>query len=196
IFGGYGFVHGIGYVAIGRVSGGRGAQFGNVDSLGKVHLKQGALAESERDRVLRVLLGLFAARLGKLLDGCSGALHRGFIVGADACSFKFGRRIETVGGREILHDLDAAAMAMHIAETADVHENVEAELLARGEGAQQLVMAATMAQAEVYDFAAARLAGCRECFANLPVGVMTVAVNERGGEFGLERSSVKRFVVK
>jgi hypothetical protein len=45
-----------------------------------------------------------------------------------------------VDGREILHDLDAAAMAVHVAEAADVHENVEAELLARGEGAQQFVV--------------------------------------------------------
>ena len=87
-------------------------------------------------------------------------------------------------------------MAMHVAEAADVHENVEAELLARGEGAQQLVVPAAMAQAEVDDLAAARLAGGFDCLANLPVGIMTVAVDERGGEFDFERSSVKRFVLQ
>src|SRR5208337_4894464 len=99
----------------------------------------------------------------------------------------FGRSVEALDSREILHDLDAAAMAVHVAEAADVHEDVETELLARGEGTQQFVVAAAMAQAKVDDFAAARLAGRLYRFAKLPVGIMTVAVNERRGEFDLER---------
>jgi hypothetical protein len=86
------------------------------------------------------------------------ALHRRFVIGADAGGFDFGRRIEAVDGREILHDLDAAAMAVHVAEAADVHENVEAELLAGGKRAQQFVVLPAMAQAKVDDFAAPRLA--------------------------------------
>ena len=53
-----------------------------------------------------------------------------------------------------LLDLDAAAMTVHIAEAADVHQDVEAELLPGAEGAQHFVMAATMAQASVDDFLA------------------------------------------
>jgi len=52
-------------------------------------------------------------------------------------------------------------VAVHVAEAADVHENVEAELLARGKRAQQFVVLAAMAQAEIDDFAAPRLA--RRC---------------------------------
>jgi len=46
---------------------------------------------------------------------------------------------------------------------------------------------AAMAQAEVDDFAAARLAPRSDRPAKLPVGIMTVAVKERGGELDLER---------
>ncbi len=34
---------------------------------------------------------------------------------------------------ERLQDLDAPAVAVHIAEAADIHENVKAQALARGE---------------------------------------------------------------
>ena len=37
-------------------------------------------------------------------------------------------------------------MTMHVAETADVHKDVEAEALAGGEGAQELIMFAAVAQ--------------------------------------------------
>jgi hypothetical protein len=40
-------------------------------------------------------------------------------------------------------------MAVHVAEAADIHENVEAELLSGGELAGQFVVLAAMAQAEV-----------------------------------------------
>src|ERR1035437_2675835 len=168
------------------MSSGRSAQLGDVHGLGEVHLKQRALAESERDCVLRVLPGFFAPARGKLLDRGFSALHRSFVVGADSGGLDFGWRVEAVDGREILHDLHAAAVAVHVAEAADVHEDVEAKLLAGGEGTRQLVMASAMAQAEVDDFAAARLARTFNRSTKLPVGVMTVAVEERRGEIDLQ----------
>ncbi len=57
------------------------------------------------------------------------------------------RRLEAVLGGEGLHDLHAAAMAVHVAEAADVHENVEAQGGSGVEGAQGLVVLAAMAQA-------------------------------------------------
>jgi hypothetical protein len=124
------------------------------------------------------------------------ALHRRLIIGAHAGGFDFGRRIEAMDGREILHDLDAAAMAVHIAEAADVHENVEADLLAGGKGTQQFVVLPAMAQAKIDDFAATRLAGGFDRMAQLPVRIMTVSVNKRGGEFDLEGVGVQRIVVE
>ena len=47
-----------------------------------------------------------------------------------------------------LDELDAAAMAVHVAEAADVHEDVELEALAGGEGAGELVVAAAVFGAE------------------------------------------------
>src|ERR1700674_3426466 len=88
-----------------------------------------------------------------------------------------------------------AAWAVHHAKAADVHQNVEAELLASGERTRHLVVAAAMAQAEVDDFATARLARGSDCLANLTVGVMTVAVQERGGEFDFERIFAARIGV-
>src|ERR1019366_7590349 len=113
---------------------------------------------------------------GNLLDRGLGALHGSFVVGADSGGLDFGRRVEAVDSREILHDLHAAPVAVHVAEAADVHENVEAELLAGGEGTRQFVVASAMAQAEVDDVAAARLACCFNRAAKLPVGIMTKAV--------------------
>ncbi len=42
----------------------------------------------------------------------------------------------TVGIGKRLQDLDAAAMAVHIAEAADIHQDVKAQALASGELAQ------------------------------------------------------------
>ncbi len=177
------------------MSRGRGAQLGDVNGLGEIHLKQRALAESERDRVLRVLRGFFTAGRGKLLHGGFGALHREFVVVADSGSFDFRRRVEPVDGRESLHDLDAAAVAVHVAEAADVHEDVEAELLAGGERTRHLVVAAAMAQAEVDDFTALRFASRSDCLAKLPIRIMTVTVQERGGKLDLERVVSRRIVI-
>ena len=125
--------------------------------------------------------GFFAPGRGKLLHCGFGALHGRFVVGADSSGFDFGRRVEAVDGSEILHDLHAAAMAVHVAEAANVHEDVEAELLAGRKGTRQFVVAAAMAQAKVDDLAAARLAGRFDRLAKLAVRIMAMAVKERCG---------------
>src|ERR1700678_155594 len=56
---------------------------------------------------------------------------------------------------ESLNDLHAAAMAMEVAEAADVHENVESERGAGLKSAQCFVVLAAMFQAQVNDFSAA-----------------------------------------
>jgi hypothetical protein len=56
-----------------------------------------------------------------------------------------------VEGGEGLDDLRAAAMAVHVAEAADVHEDVEPEGGSGVEGAEGFVVAAAVAQAELDD---------------------------------------------
>ena len=57
---------------------------------------------------------------------------------------------------EALDDLGAAAMAVHVAEAADVHEDVKAEGGAGVKGAESFVVLAAMAKAQVDDFGDAR----------------------------------------
>src|SRR5579864_1495687 len=60
VFSRYCFVHRVRSAAIRHMSGGPGAQLRNVDNLGEVHLKQRALAITQRDGVLRVLQRFFS----------------------------------------------------------------------------------------------------------------------------------------
>ena len=72
-------------------------------------------------------------------------LGEGGLAGADGL-------VVAVEVGEGLEELDAAAVAVHVAEAADVHEDVEAEAVASGEGAQQLVVAAAVFGAEPDEF--------------------------------------------
>src|SRR5208283_5529064 len=129
------------------------------------------LTEREWDGILRVLRGFFTSAGRKPLHRGLRALHRRFVIGAHSAGLDFGWSVEAVSSREILHDLNAAAMAVHVAEAADVHENVEAELLSGGEGTQQFIVLAAMAQAEVDDFVALRRASRFDGPAKLTVGI-------------------------
>ena len=57
-------------------------------------------------------------------------------------------------GGELLSNLDAAPVTVHIAEAADIHQDVEAELLSGAERAQHFIMLAAMPQSQVDDLAA------------------------------------------
>ena len=88
---------------------------------------------------------------------------------------------------EPLSNLDAAAMAMHVAEAADVHQNVEAELLPGTESAQHLIMPAAMAQAQVNNLAPDCLSRRLHRLANLPVRIMAVLINQRRRQLDFQR---------
>jgi hypothetical protein len=60
---------------------------------------------------------------------------------------------------------------MHIAKSADVHQNVEAELLTGSEGSQHLIVPPAMAQARINDFPAPRFTDLFYSPANLAVRV-------------------------
>ena len=77
-------------------------------------------------------------------------------------------------------------MAVHVAEAADVHEDVEAQSGAGVEGAEGFVVLAAMAQAQLDDL---RNCGRRkpgDKIANLAVGVVAGGVEQRGGQLDFE----------
>ena len=89
-------------------------------------------------------------------------------------------------------DLDAAAMAVHVAEAAGIHKDVEAELLSRAEAAQHFVVLAAMAQAQIDDLAPTAFARHLHRLPNLPVGMMAVLVEQRRRNLDFERLFVQQ----
>ncbi len=161
-----------------------GTQLGDVNRLGEIHLEERALAECQGKQVIgSVRIG---RGLSHLRRGLSGAVHDVVVALLDAGAANLVGHVVAVQGGEVLADLDAAAVAVQVAIGADIHQDVEAELLPGGESAQKLVVLATVAQAEVDDFVAPRLAQTFHRLANLPVGMMAMLVEQRGGEFDLE----------
>ena len=75
-----------------------------------------------------------------------------------------------------LLDLNAAAMPVHVAKSANVHQNVKPELLPCPKRAQHFVMLSAMAHAGIDYFAPLGLACAFDRSANLPVRVMTVLI--------------------
>jgi hypothetical protein len=73
-------------------------------------------------------------------------------------------------------------MAVHVAEAADVHEDVETQGCAGVKGTKRFVVAATVAQAELDDFVDAGLGQLGYEIANLAVGVVGSGVKQRGGQ--------------
>src|ERR1019366_2298257 len=95
---------------------------------------------------------------------------------------------------EGLKELDAAAMAVHVAEAADVHEDVELEALAGGEGTGQLVVAAAMLCAEGDEFGDAGGGEGGDGALELAPGVVALGVEETGGQFDLEGAGTSKIV--
>ena len=69
-------------------------------------------------------------RFRQVFHSLRDILHGGVIALRRAGCVYFLGRIVSVGRGEILHNLYAATMAVHVAEAADIHQNVEAKLLA------------------------------------------------------------------
>ena len=96
------------------------------------------------------------------------------------------RRFVAVQRGESLHDLREAAMAVHVAEAADVHEDVEAQGGAGVEGAEGFVVPAAVAQAQLDDLRNARGGKAGDEVANLAVGMVAGRVEQGGGELDFE----------
>ena len=135
-----------GHAAVAEVAGGGAAEFGDVLGFGEVHFEEGADARGERVQVGGGLdsLGRPPRRRGDLGRGLVSGFDGGTVIGEDARvgkDFSAGGQVAGAGGfvavlrREALDDLGAAAMAVQVAEAANVHEEVEAESGAGLEGA-------------------------------------------------------------
>src|SRR5213076_2454736 len=85
----------------------------------------------------------------------------------------------------------ASAVAVHVAEATDVHENVEAELMPGAEGPKHFIVLAAMAEAEIYDLAADNFACGRNGLANLAIRIMTVFVDESRCQLEFQRLSIE-----
>src|SRR5260370_27506528 len=175
--------HGIGCIAVVSVPGWSCSHLRDVDGFGKVHLEKGAFAEAEGNGVLRVLGCFRNGAVAQSFDRARCPLHGGLVSIERAGWPQFWRNFISVVRRERLFDLNAAAMAVHIAEAADIHQNVEAELLPGAEGAKHFVVASAMAQACVKDFLAASLGTAGLAAPNLAVGIFTMLINQGGYEF-------------
>ena len=88
---------------------------------------------------------------------------------------------------EVLQDLHAAAVAVHVAEGADIHENVEAEFLAAAIGARDFVVASAMTQPQVDDLSALGGSHALNHAANLPIGMVQALIKESCRQLNLER---------
>ncbi len=94
---------------------------------------------------------------GNLPGGIPRTLHRNLIALGQSCRIDLYRFVVSVRRGVVLHNLHAAAMAMHVAKAADVHQDVEAELLSGAEGARDFIVTPAMTQAHLDDLAALRL---------------------------------------
>src|SRR5205823_14479854 len=112
-------------------------------------------------------------------------LHSGFIALGEAGGYQIIGRIKAVQPGKILANLNTAAMAVHIAKAADIHEDVEAKALASREGAQQLIVFAAMFGAQSDDLVPAAGGERFNFLTNLPISIMRVLVEQSGGEFDL-----------
>src|SRR5438270_4588001 len=121
------------------------AQLGNVERFSKIHLEQSPLAERHGQQVkLRVC----AAHVD-LVCGLDRFLNRCFVARLKPSLLNVWRRVISVMAREPLLNLGAAAVAMHIAKAADVHEDVKLELLPSIEAPQKFIMPNAMAHSYI-----------------------------------------------
>ena len=122
---------------------------------------------------------VWAASHGGGVDVCEARFGEGGLTRADGV-------VVAVEVGEALEKLRTAAMAVHVAEAADVHEDVEAEALPGGEGAEELVVGAAVLHPEADDLGALGLGEGADGAAELAIGEVAMRVEEAGGELDFE----------
>src|SRR5436305_530909 len=139
------FEHCISRVAVRKMPRWSRAQFRNVNGFREVHLEKRAFAEPERYGILRTLRGFRSSDLPKSADRMGCSAHSSFIFGKRTSRFKLLGNVVTVLGRKGLLNLNASPVTMHVPKAANIHQDVEPELLARAKCAKHLIMSAAMA---------------------------------------------------
>src|SRR5581483_3186731 len=92
----------------------------------------------------------------------------------DTRGLKLLRRIVAVSRGEGLPDLHAAAVAVHVAEASNIHQDIEAELLPGAIGAQYFIVPAAVPQTQIEDLPLQLRPHRFQLVANLPVGVVAM----------------------
>ena len=132
------------------------------------------------------------APLSQFLYRRGRTLHNLIVIPPNSGSLQFIRRIVAMPRGKFLADLYAPAMPMHIAEAANIHQNVEAELLARAKCPLHLIVAPAMAQSHINNFVSDRFSRSLNRLANLAIRIMTVLVNQRCRQFDFERFVIEQ----
>jgi hypothetical protein len=124
-----------------------------------------------------------------------GCINCGLVVGQDSglgkeidIRFKIaaGRGVVAVESGERLDDLGAPAMAMHIAEPANIHEDVEPQGRTGVKGAKCFVVTAAVPQSKLNHFGDASRGKLGDHVANLAVRVMCGGVEQRRSQLNFE----------
>ena len=118
--------------------------------------------------------------------------HRRIEASADTRIFHIKQHFEAVLRGEALHHLDAAAVAVHVAEAARIHQDVEAELLPSAESPQHLVILTTMAQPQIDDLAPTAFPRHLHRLPDLAVGMMAMLVEQCRRNLNFERLFVQQ----
>ncbi len=184
-----------GDLAIAEVTCRAAAQLGDVLGFGEVHLEERADARGEREQVQCGLGGLGNGADSERAAGSEGLVAGGLITGQRARLGEQEDMVAEVSGvrgfvaverGEVLNDLGAAAMAVHVAKAADVHEDVKAEGVAGVEGAQGFVVSAAMAEAKGDVFRDAGGGELGDAVADLAIGMVAGGVEEGRGQLDFE----------
>ena len=147
----------------------RSPQLRDIHRLGKIHLEQRPLAERQWNRILRILPRLRTSRPAKLLHRRRRSFHRARVLPANARKLDLRRRVISVRRREVLHDLHASPVPVHVAKPANVHQNVKPRLLPRTKCPRQFIVLPPVPQPEIDNFPPPCLARRLSRRANLPV---------------------------
>src|SRR6185312_238558 len=123
----YCFIDGVSHGTVGEVSGGAAAQFRDIERFSKIHFEQGTLAKRHRQKVKR---SFTASGLAETVLYVNNPLHGGLIALLEPGGDQIIRRIVAIQSRETLLDLSAAAVAVHVPEATNVHQDVKTEALA------------------------------------------------------------------
>ena len=142
-------IHLPGNAAVTEVSRDTGSQLRDIEGFGEVHLEHRAATGGEGEAILGGVGGLRYAAVAKLMVGGVGGMDS---VGVRRGQIRFGKGWLTGAGWLLvamedgvgLEELNASTVTVHVAETADVHEDVETKAVACAEGSEKFVVTPAM----------------------------------------------------